>query len=379
MSSSRVADIIDLASSVFDSSGIPDTNVTALPTLTGALRKIKVYQMGEDQTDFQKQILAYLTLCGRSASSLPSVWESWVLSYVCVAFPGLGSMIANESSGEIHLESLPADFMVALRNADQALENEQGDTIIPDIPNLPRVGGTYDIDLFNGTSIVPLYGYLALLVFLMGKQITDQNRANFMLNRPKNIIDKFAVEEDQRFILSGAGRLTEHAVMNVNKAWANLTPARKVIVSEFVKFSHSRTQAQEVVFFMFRMLEHSQMQPAYFIHQLVKSVPEVSTIPILRTPFEAYAQSVRDFLKIHPSLRPYVKVMFGDSTKLFHSKTLQDLTACAVLWCGQDNETVRAYEAPGGEKAKAQFKAKCLELGIELIEFSKITTATVNI
>lgn len=375
-----------LSSSLFDGVEISAIPTGTLPSVTGHLRSIKVYQLSPEDAPLRLSVLAYLTVHGRSTSSSIASWESWVLSMISIAFHGMADKIVDQSGGEYHRAHLPAEFINHLKAAEQVIETPENPqlvglpvpivTAIPDFPHTPL---GHSVDLYNCASVRSVYGYISIMTFLMGKQITPANRDNFKKSRPQNVIDKFSLSEDQCYILTGEGRFSDHGLGMINAAWNSSTAGRKAVVTEFVTFRQGPIQAQEVIFFLFRLLENSYMQPAYFIHQLIKAVPEVATIPVLRPAFELYAQSVKDFSKFPAHLRPYVKLMFGDTTKLFHSKSLQDLTACAVLFLGQDNDTVKAYSAPGGAKAKVAFKKLCSKLEIDIEDFAMITGSTANI
>jgi hypothetical protein len=377
----RINAIGEMGSAIFDSDISTAPGKIPRSTVSGALRNIAIYQLAEDKSTTANicLVIAYLTLIGRSNSTNLTEWESWVLTLNAVAFRGIADKITHESDGEYKVVEIPAEFLNTLTRVEDNVRENVPPPALPVLAGLPRLSFTYSDELYLATTLKACYGYVALVSFLMGKLISAANIENYKKSRSKNIIDKYNLPEAHTFFLSGGGRIPDQNLTWINRAWSASSAGRKAICKEYSLFKDAGSIAREIVYFMFRMLENAGMQPAYLIHQLLKALPEVAKIPILRPSYQIYAQSVRDYAKIVPHLRPYYKVMYGDSTKVFHSKSLQDITACAYLYLGQDNTTLRAYVAPGGAKAKAEFLKFCKSKGIDLEEFTPHVGSTTTI
>jgi len=171
---------------------------------------------------------------------------------------------------------------------------------------------------------------------------------------------------------------TAHA--QIRDAWDLSTAPRKVVIEEFSLLGGSDDVTAQIVNLMFRMLEYSGMQPALFIKDLLLACPWiVRDMPSLAPAYEVFVNSVTAYANLSASLRPYTKLFHGNNTKIFHSKSMQDLTAVAVLWLSVNNDSMAGYTAPGGDKAKAAFIKLAAAHGIDLttgaLEASAIVAA----
>jgi len=337
-------------------------------TLKGLQRSIPVYYLGPQATDQDIQnILSVMTLFGRSKNTVVKAWQTWVLSLTCVCFPDLVTKLRAMKSNEYQLMAMPESFVDSVKTAFDKLQQDS-DLSTPAIrlAGLPDPSGNIDADLYNAGTVTGLYAYYALVVHLMGKRIDPSTRDTITVRRPQNLMDTFRCH-GSKFLLTGGGRMSDQAHSLVRDAWDLSTAPRKVIIDEFSRLKDSDDQTAQVVNLMFRMLEYSGMQPALFIKDFLSACPwVVKDMPSLVPAYEVYVNSVTAYASLDPDLRPYTKLYHGNNTKIFHSKSMQDLTAVSVMWLSVNNDTMSGYTAPGGDKAKAAFIKLAENHGIDL-------------
>jgi hypothetical protein len=229
--------------------------------------------------------------------------------------------------------------------------------------------------LYNCCNVKGIYGYYSLIVHLMGKRIDASTRGAITTRRPQNLIDRFKCPQVS-YILTGDGKMSSKAHEEVTQAWLESTTVRRVAIEEFSTLSTADTSGAEMVALMFGMLENSGMQPIAFIHNLLLSCDWViSEMPALSPAYHLYIQSVEAYDRSPAHMRPFLKLYWSDSTKIFHGKSLANLTACAVLWMLPDNPTMSGYTIAGSDRIKADFIAKARAHGIDLAQSSMVAPA----
>lgn len=356
-----------ISASAFFHVGVPDRTTVGESGLLGMRRRIIGYRLASNASNEQRSMaMASLTLRGRSLNGDPPLWQTLVLTFTGLAFPEIVPSLQASSQGEITFLPFPADFVAAIDAVDGRLETDPDAKItIPFPAEFPIGPSEMTTPVANCANMLGCYGYYALMVHLMGKKITDDTREVMTVRRPQNIIDGFQAT-NEAYILTGDGKMSDYAHSAINLAWDLLGSVREELIPRFARLGGSNAPPGRIVHMMFEMLRHSGMQPAALIHQLIAAHPWVHEIDILRPEYDYYVTSVMEYSRMDPIVRPFVKVMYGNSTKIFHAKTMANLTACAVLFLTTTNPSLNAYTAPGGEVAKRVFMAELVKRGFSL-------------
>jgi len=370
MSLLKVADrdaVRAMSSGAFFTSGNTGQLEGSGTLLAGMLRHITAYRLPSTATTDERLFaMIALTLCGRSTNGEVSNWQSFVLSYTGLAFPEVITEITTSSRGEIEFLEFPPTFVTAIRSIDAALEADPTARVVIPFPGVFPIGpAEITAAESNCASILGCYGYYALIVHLMGKRINTDTRENMTIRRPGNLIDGFHAQSEE-FILRGDGRMSDHAHTSINTAWDMLTSVKQVLVPKFTLLDRSTGVPGQMVYTMFDMLKNSGMQPAALVHQLISAFPWIDEVPMLRPEYDFYVKSLTDYSRLPAPVRPYLKVMYGNTTKIFHAKSLANLTAIAVMFLKAATPTLQGYTAPGGEAAKATFLYELKKRGLRL-------------
>lgn len=349
-------------------------------TLQGLQRHVTIYYFGPAVSEDQKRdIMTIMMVYGRSSSDRVKMWQTWVLTWACASFPQLVGKFRSMRSSEYTLEAFPEAFIEACNTAVTRLQADPTSSQpAPLLAGFPLTNQGLTHSYYNCGTLEGIYGYFALIVHLMGKSVGASTRDVITTRRPTNIIDTFRCAHSQ-FVLRGAGRMSDTAHSQVRDAWDLSTAPRKVLIEELSLLGGSDDVSAQIVNLMFRMLEYSGMQPALFIKELLISCPWViQDIPSLAPAYDVFVNSVTAYASLSASLRPYTKLYHGNNTKIFHSKSMQDLTAVAVMWLSVNNDSMAGYTAPGGDKAKAAFIKLAAQRGIDITTGALGVTAAVT-
>lgn len=368
-----------ISAQLFFNSGQTGQENTGPAELKGMQRTIRAYKLPSSATaDDRLLLMGALTLCGQSVNGDIPNWQCFVLTYTALAFPETIATIVTDSEGEITFEDFPTLVMDEIRSSEEKFDKDSSISISIDFPApLPPAKKPFTVDVFNCSTLLGCYAYYSLIVHLMGKKIGPDTRENITIRRPGNLIDAFHAQSEE-YILRGDGRMSDNAHTMINSSWDMLTSVKQSLVPLFAGLEKSKSPPGQIVFTLFTLLKNSGMQPAALAHQLISSFPWVIEIPILRPEYDYYVKSLLDYSKISPLVRPYIKLMYGNTTRIFHAKSLSNITACAVMYLTTVNPTLKGYTAPGGENAKAAFMHALKVRGVSL-QSSSTSGATDNI
>jgi len=213
-----------------------------------------------------------------------------------------------------------------------------------------------------------VYSYFALIVFLMGKNITEANRVSITDKRPNALIRRFRCA-NAAYILTGAGRIGDENHTLINGGWVRSSGPRMEIVKHFAQLMPIRSQQQttEILGNIFGLLEYSGAQSIYYINQLLIAHPWVSKVPIMRASYHSYAESVRALHTQPQWFKPYYKLAMHDSTKLFRRRDLDPLIAVSVVWSRQVSPTLQRFAIAANMQGVIDtFTRECAARGIEI-------------
>lgn len=342
--------------------------------MDGYSRTINIYtlpsSLGIDQV---LTIIAYLTPFGRSDDQASHKFGTWMYSLVAMAFKHIQEPMQRENTLEYCYVPFPQqtiDVILELANIARGLNmdgtvrddestadsvekdelinrdytNHLLDLSFPlDFPDLDITEEFFPQDLVPCIGITPIYGFMSLIFFLAGKQITETNSVTITARRPRNLIDTYKIPEQARFFLSGEGKMTMNALTMCNNMWTIHTPLRIAIISQVAHFSQGSSLAMRVVYTVSKLLEYVGMQQALYINQFLIAHPEAMTYNTLRPSLAAYVNSMNQLKTVDPIIRPYFKVIYGDQTRIFHRNSLLTLASVAIAYQRKFNDSIRHY------------------------------------
>jgi len=311
----------------------------------GIIEQLVVYTWPKDVKQEDKlAFLSMFTAYGRSSDPSPSAWATWAFSYIILCFPEFETSIKVQAEREYRFKQLPKRFveeMVRLLRAGEDYSESQPEEygrvlhdveFPPGLPDLPRTAVSFPPNLAASCTVQVVYGYCALLLFLSGKKITEKNYTAITDRRPMNLVNAFSINEYSSYVLNGNGKMLTDAHHNINQAWNTYAGARIAIITEVAAFAAGTSIPQRVVYTVTKMLEHSGMQPAAFIHEFLQAMPQCVNYSCIRPSLNAYISSIREVAAAPAHLQPYYKLIHGDSTRAFHRNSILVLSSCAVTW-----------------------------------------------
>lgn len=317
--------------------------------------------------DQKLTVMMALTLPGRSTSDSPTQWQSFVLTWSVLALDAYRLELSKPEHRGYILAPLPDTFIQDVLVARTALETDAaGEHQLHFPPALPDSAHPYTARVDNCGTLVGMYSYYAIILILMGKNIDPSNRDPITIKRPGNLIDMFKAP-DVAYILTGMGRIGNVGHGMVSTAWQYAASPRRALIALLSQSRGADDVATRACSYALSMLEFAGMQPAALIHELLVACPWiVDEVPTVRPAYDLYRQSVEAYAQQPVHLRPFIKIMYGDTTRIFHSKSLVDLTQCAVEFKRITQDSIEDYQAPGSARSLADFAAACARHGVVL-------------
>lgn len=342
--------------------------------MDGYSRTMTIYVLPSDlSTDSVLLILAYLTPFGRSDDPVSFKFGSWMYSMIAIAFKHIQEPMQRENTLEYKYVNFPSSTIQTILelaniarglNIDGTFKDEESvadsadrDSEInqeytnhllnlsfpPDFPDLDITDEFFPQDLIPCSGITSVYGFMALLFFLAGKQINETNSVTITTRRPQNLIDTYKIPEKARFFLTGDGRMQMNALTMCNNMWTIHTPLRIAIISQIAHFSQGSSLAMRVVYTVSKLLEYVGMQQALYINQFLMAHPEAIEYSTLRPSLISYVNSMNQLKTVDPILRPYFKVIYGDQTRIFHRNSILALASVAIAYQRKFNDSIKHY------------------------------------
>jgi hypothetical protein len=209
-----------------------------------------------------------------------------------------------------------------------------------------------------------IYGYFSLILFLAGKTITEVNRAAIVEKRPKAIEGKYFSSAAVP-CLSGALRLSNRAHSEVHSAFTAMSHMRELVFTEVAKFSVTKNNYEvEVVATTTRLMAYAGMQHVIMINKFLDANEVAFKIPMLQPALRSYVLSLKHLQTEKEVVRPFFKLIHGDTTRAFNRKDVEPLLVVAVMEELKTNDTLSNFALPGNvEIIQARYAESLREFG----------------
>lgn len=294
------------------------------------------------------------TVSATSESTTLDQWKNLIATFTNTLFDGIVTKLPKDQYQMVKLSD--ADI-AKLRQSFVTLDNATDAIIDDNSTGLPvgAFGGFYpswDLPIPSqsvaggwGTysrSEKTLYAHYALVVFLAGKKITNDNRTAITVARPKALIGKFTIEGVET--LNGLLKMSNVAHEMIFQAWLEMSSLKAECFREFSSYTASQTSlGQDIILTNITLMRFAQMNHATIIHKFLLAYPWASELPYLRQPLTLYMDSLAAAAKMPASLQPFIKIIWGDKSGLFPRKDLGALIAVALDTEKEVNETLSSY------------------------------------
>jgi len=322
-----------------------------------------VYVLPNDAKDSHRAaFFAQLILRGRALAGHPSDWRAWTLTTIAAGFSNIVTGIVEQqpalyekrtiSSGHLATLQEMFDCLRAWTTVDgtDATENQAAkDAVRGCILHLDDLPPIDDDDLKKELgecmSIEAIYGYLALIMILAAKFITDQNRVAITVNRPRNIEQKYRIVGCP--CLTGDLRISDDGHTMINAAFVSMDHFRGAL---FTRLADMRNQAGDrgtaVVMTLVRLLDWTGMSFVPIIDRFLSAHPDISDYSFLLPSYQHFLSSLRALAKVPPHIRPFYKLIHGDTTKMFHRRDVEELLVCSIKEEAYGRPTMAQYTLP---------------------------------
>jgi hypothetical protein len=343
----------------------PETHANVsqrVPVMSALGQRTKVYVLPSTSAADVETVKAFhlfLIVAGTSSSSSKQEWRNFVVTIAGLCFEDMKTAILTSAAYEEVVVS--AGFVTQLQNWYDAykvatdLAGDDADLrtscqadIVNELPllDLPRGVASHEANLDDVLDLESVYGHFSLVLFLAGKTITDRNRAAITEKRPSAIERKYY---DGRQVASLSGKLALSTVAHsqVHSAFVALTHARIVIFEQVALFNKQTGIFQfEIVATTTRLMRFAGMQQAAIIDAFLASHEEAFRVPMLAPAIAAYTASLRDVARASDEIRPYYKVIYGDTTRAFNRNDLENLLVVALEDASLVTPSLKQFNRP---------------------------------
>lgn len=91
---------------------------------------------------------------------------------------------------ENNVMPFPDDFLNQVITLEDPVTRDTAESVIvPTLESLPTPNSLLNLDFYDCGQLDGMYAYFALVVHLMGKQITEVTREVIEVRRPSNLVD----------------------------------------------------------------------------------------------------------------------------------------------------------------------------------------------
>jgi hypothetical protein len=306
--------------------------------------------------------LAQLIIRGRSPSLVAAEWRSWVLTIVAAGFQDMITAIIDQQPTLYEKRVIDPVHLTPLQEMHEgivgwgmveptdAVENQTAlDAILPCMIPLSELPD-YDSsevkrDLARCVSIEALYGYLALVLVLAAKSINDANRVAITINRPRNIEQKYRIVDCP--CLTGDLRISDNGHSMINAAFVSMDHFRGALFTRLADVKNAASdRGTAVVMTLVRLLDWTGMTYVPMIDRFLTSHSNIEGYGFLMPSYQSFIASLRALAKVPPHIRPFYKLIHGDTTKMFNRRDVEELMVCAIRDEARDRPSLMQYGLP---------------------------------
>lgn len=283
----------------------------------------------------------YLMLCGTSASRSVEEWKKYIAVYSAFIVPSVGARLATEvyqtyTLGSEKIASIENAYVAlrqAMSSAQSALELGPKNAFytacaIEGLPT-PRTNLPWEesYNVMHGKVVASHY---SIVLFIMAKRVEADNHAPITQARPEALKNKAHLSGVIAF-LDGSLRLSDESHLAINSAWSESAALRATCITEFVTYSGMETETtQDLIYTSMHLMKFGGMNHAKITYAFLRAYPWAGEVPALKSAVGVYVDSVRAAQKYSDTLRPYLKLIYGDKLSIFPRNDLEVLIACAV-------------------------------------------------
>jgi hypothetical protein len=246
------------------------------------------------------------------------------LQALTVALTGVGEGLMSVATEKVDMVKVGIPTLRALLGVEV---EESGDATGFDVELGEDRDGAY-----TSVQEVQLYGALAVCLFALGKQMTEDNKTAFTEKRPQAVMGKYGVSADESIFLKGGKYATHPSVFAAIRQGAAIhQEIRSVLVRQLVHVSAQEFQTPEldVLVTIFKQLAGTQLAHVGAIADLILSQPWVLRMDELRPSLMSFQASMEAWMAMDPIERPYVRLLTSDHKALFPRRDMMPLIAVA--------------------------------------------------
>lgn len=312
----------------------------SLPTVVLSTKEhLTLYRRGKDLTDDDaRSLCAYLISGLQSPPSELLLVAEYVVGILTLALPELGPEMANMTSLRLAVVDVTKGMVEQIAGG--------GPSGLPPLDRLIRELKPLDTS-FAVDSTIGVYAGVASIVMSIGKQGGSGPEAAAVKSRPKALVNRFGIPEDQQLLLPGQPcGPTLMGLDRVYTAFSTYTEPRAILVRFLLGVEQSAGHLPvnyEIVMTNFRLMRGAGMTHVEAINKLMHMHPWTLRVPELAPYYARYANELEEFNKIPKPVRMYHRLLVPQSEFLFLTPDYKPLIAVAGSYVKEVENSFSGY------------------------------------
>jgi hypothetical protein len=188
-----------------------------------------------------------------------------------------------------------------------------------------------------------MYGQIGIIALLAGKVVTEAN-ATVLTSRRPGVIEASHFEGVKCLLLSGTLGINVPSGYMINKAWTAYPAVRFEVLKQLITFGAALAgREQRIAYTSIGLLYQNGLGYVDIISRFLETHPCAFQIRELAPEISSFFQGLVAYSQLPRRIAPFVKVLYGDLSKMFQPKAIAQLRGLAVEVLGKDDATVAAY------------------------------------
>jgi hypothetical protein len=248
-----------------------------------------------------------------------------------------------------HFEAMTSVNVVeVVCNKDQLLDAfGAGNRLQSDAPYRLPFKTPVDDDAFTESRTIPVFSGLSVLLFALGKNVDVNAPSAFTDGRPKALISKYTLNDQQQVYFPGKKHGPVMQVINqLAHSFVEYPEIRSTIARLLLSQlgADNTTPPMQCILTAFKLLRGTQLAHAQATIECIVANPWITNISDLRSDLLTFSRDLKKLNAMPEEPRWFVKLLTTDNNAIFNRQEFKRLAAVAVAWKKQVDPTFTGYK-----------------------------------
>jgi len=208
------------------------------------------------------------------------------------------------------------------------------------------------------------YACFSVVLYCIGKEITEVNQTAASTNRPGAVIGRHQLDGTDVAVLPGKpDGPTYDALSQVFASMSVYAEVRAVIIRIMVSVMENNTYygpGMDMIITNFKLLKGAQMTHVGAIQDVLQSYPWLLKVDFLRSYISEYKEEIKKLAAVPAEFRPFVRLLGSGHDVLFPSTKLGPLVAVAIEFKKDVEKSLESYKGDWAKHRDLVLKVKAL-------------------